>query len=75
VPKEIKDLSEFQLSRDGIILMVGNNHSVFLPQVADETGWSKEEMLRALSQKAGLYPDEYKSEHARYMTFTAEAFS
>ncbi|MBK5201446.1 MAG: AmmeMemoRadiSam system protein A [Spirochaetaceae bacterium] len=75
VPKEIKDLSEFQLSRDGIFLIVGSNRSVFLPQVADETGWSKEELLRALSQKAGLYPDEYKREYAKYLTFTAEVFS
>ena len=75
VPKKINDLSEFKLSRDGIILTAGANRSVFLPQVADETGWDKEEMLRALSVKAGLPEDAYKKEYAHFMTFTAEVFS
>ncbi len=75
VPKRINNLSEFELSRDGIILTVGSNHSVFLPQVADETGWNKDEMLAALSRKAGLYPDSYKRADAQFMTFTAEVFS
>jgi len=74
VPKRIKDISEFELSRDGIILTVGSNRAVFLPQVADETGWSKDEMLSALSRKAGLYPDAYKRSDAQFMTFKAEAF-
>jgi len=75
VPKKITDLSEFKLSRDGIILTVGSRHSVFLPQVADETGWNKEQMLSALSQKAGLSSSAYKREDAEFMTFTAEVFS
>jgi AmmeMemoRadiSam system protein A len=75
VPKKINDLSEFKLSRDGIILTVGSNHAVFLPQVADETGWTKDEMLSALSRKAGLYPDAYKRKDAQFLTFTAEVFS
>lgn len=73
-PKKIKDLSEFELSRDGIILTVGASSSIFLPQVADETGWTKDQMLAALSRKAGLYPDAYKSTEAKLMTFTAEVF-
>ncbi|MGH4037045.1 MAG: AmmeMemoRadiSam system protein A [Sphaerochaeta sp.] len=74
VPKIIHSLSEFQLSRDGIILTVGPNRAVFLPQVADETGWNKDEMLSALSRKAGLNPNAYKQSDAQFMTFTAEVF-
>jgi AmmeMemoRadiSam system protein A len=74
-PKIIKDLSEFKLSRDGIILTFGSNRSVFLPQVADETGWNKDQMLSQLSRKAGLSPDDYKSSNAQFMTFSAEVFS
>lgn len=74
VPKIINDLSEFKLSRDGIILTVGSKRSIFLPQVADETSWNKDEMLAALSQKAGLSSDGYKSSNAQFMTFTAEVF-
>ncbi len=74
-PKKIKDLSQFELSRDGIILKIGNSSAVFLPQVADETGWSKEEMLYALSRKAGLNPYAYKRPDAKFMTFTTEIIS
>ena len=73
-PKPIKSLDEFKLSRDGIILIVNYNKAVFLPQVADETGWTKEEMLSALSKKAGLDENAYKREDAQFMTFRAEVF-
>jgi AmmeMemoRadiSam system protein A len=73
-PKKINDLSEFVLSRDGIILRLNSYHSVFLPQVADETHWSKEEMLQALCKKAGLPLDSYKRDDVEFMTFNAEVF-
>ena len=49
--------------------------AVFLPQVADETGWSREEMLSALAEKAGLESNAWKDEDAFLMTFRAEVFS
>ncbi|MCH3917225.1 MAG: AmmeMemoRadiSam system protein A [Spirochaetia bacterium] len=75
VPRTIAELDEFVLHRDGIILTVGSYRAVFLPQVADETGWSKQEMLDALSRKAGLPADAWKSRNAIFQTFTAEVFS
>ena len=60
--------------RDGIILSVSGRRAVFLPQVADETGWGRQEMLSALSRKAGLPPDAWKRDDAVFMTFTAEVF-
>lgn len=74
-PKLIKDLSEFKLSRDGIILSLGYRKAVFLPVVADEMGWNKEQLLQALSKKAGLAFDAYKSEDAQFLTFTAEVIN
>lgn len=73
-PKPINTLDEFKLSRDGIILIVNYHKAVFLPQVADETGWTKDEMLKALSRKAGLDENAYKRDDAKFMTFTAEVF-
>ena len=74
-PKVIDNIGDFKLSRDGIILTLGYNRSVFLPQVAYETGWDKDKLLSALSIKAGLSADAYKKDDAIFMTFQAEVFS
>ena len=74
IPEAIEALEEFLPGRDGIILSVGGRRAVFLPQVADETGWSREEMLSALSEKAGLPKSAWRSPAASFMTFQAEVF-
>jgi len=74
VPKAIRKKEEFLPGRDGIILTVAGRRAVFLPQVATEQGWGREEMLRNLSLKAGLPPDAYLSPSAEFETFTAEVF-
>ena len=74
-PEEIKGPEEFIPGRDGIILTARGRRAVFLPQVADETGWSREEMLSALAEKAGLESNAWKDEDAFLMTFRAEVFS
>ena len=74
-PEDIPGPEEFIPGRDGIILTCHDRRAVFLPQVADETGWGREEMLAALSEKAGLQKDAWKEAGARFQTFQAEAFS
>ena len=74
-PEEIEGPEEFLPGRDGIILTAHGRRAVFLPQVADETGWSREEMLSALAEKAGLESDAWKDGDALFMTFQAEVFS
>lgn len=73
-PKLINNLSKFNLYEDGIILTHDYHRSVFLPQVAKETGWTKEELLIALCKKAGLTSDAYKDENTQFMTFQADVF-
>ena len=76
VPKRVKSSDEIVLGRDGVIVKRGFNQGVFLPQVADETGWSKEEFLSQLCwQKAGLSPDAWKDPETELYTFQAEVFS
>ncbi len=75
VPERITDLNDFHLGKDGIIMSLGPRRAVFLPQVADETGWNKSQMLTALSRKAGLPPDAWHNPEAVFMTFQAEVFS
>jgi len=43
--KRIYDISELKLGRHGIYIKEGYNSGTFLPQVAENTNWSKEEFL------------------------------
>ncbi len=47
-------LSSITLGTDGILLKKGHQSALFLPQVATEWGFSKEEFLTNLCMKAGL---------------------
>ena len=75
-PRRVKDASEIQLGKHGVIVSNGEHQGVFLPQVATETGWSKEEFLSKLcSQKAGLAADAWKDPNTALYVFTADVFS
>jgi len=74
-PRRVKDASEIQLGKHGVIVSQNGHQGVFLPQVAQETGWSKEEFLSELcSQKAGLPPDAWKDPSTALYVFTADVF-
>jgi AmmeMemoRadiSam system protein A len=71
----VKDASEVQLGLHGVVVKRGFRTGVFLPQVATETGWSKEEFLSELcSQKAGLPPDAWKDPQTELLIFTCDVF-
>ncbi|MDD5134058.1 MAG: AmmeMemoRadiSam system protein A [Phycisphaerae bacterium] len=58
---------------DGIYIKKGYTSGCFLPQVATETGWSKEEFLSyCCAHKAGLKPDAWKDKNTEVYLFTAE---
>ncbi|NLE91133.1 MAG: AmmeMemoRadiSam system protein B [Elusimicrobia bacterium] len=60
----------------GVMVRNGFRSGVFLPQVAVETGWSKEEFLDELCrQKAGLPADAWKNSDTDLYIFTADIFS
>ncbi len=60
----------------GVMVRNGFRSGVFLPQVAVETGWSKEEFLDELCrQKAGLPAGAWKSKDTDIYIFTADVFS
>ncbi len=74
-PWRIKDISEITLGVHGVIIVKERAHGVFLPQVATETGWSKEEFLSQLcSQKAGLPANCWKDPATVIEIFTAQVF-
>lgn len=59
--RRISSIDEIKLGRDGIYIRKGSRSGTFLPQVAGETGWSKEEFLGHCAQdKAGIGWDGWK---------------
>ena len=61
------------LGTHGIYIKRGVRSGCFLPQVATETGWSKEEFLsQCCAGKAGLPPDAWREADTEVYLFTAE---
>ncbi len=59
--RRIQSLDEFELHRHGIYIKKGYRSGTFLPQVADEVNWTKEEFVGHCSQdKAGIGWDGWK---------------
>ena len=74
--KRIDSSDEIQLGVHGVLVRRGFSSGVFLPQVAVETGWSKEEFLSNLcAHKAGLSADAWKDKATEVYIFSAEVFS
>jgi len=72
--RQVKSADEIELRKHGVIVAEGPRRGVFLPQVADETGWSRDEFLSHLcSEKAGLPPDAWRHDASLYV-FTVQAF-
>ena len=74
--KKVPGYKDVRIPGDGVLIKSGFNSGVFLPQVATETGWSKEEFLSVLcEQKAGLSRSAWKDKDTEIYIFTAEVFS
>ena len=59
--RRIQSLDEFQLHRHGIYIRRGYRSGTFLPQVADEVNWTKEEFVSHCAQdKAGIGWDGWR---------------
>ena len=69
------DPLSLRLGTDGIYIIRGGRSGCFLPQVAEETGWNKEEFLSYCCQhKAFLPPDAWKDPDTEVYLFSADAF-
>ena len=72
----VSSAEKIELGIDGVLVRRGSQSGVFLPQVATETGWSKEEFLNQLcAQKAGLAANAWKDKDTELYVFKAEVFS
>jgi len=72
--KPIAKAEDIVIGRDGVILQKDGRSAVFLPQVATEQGWTREEMLDQLARKAGLSKGSWR-EGTQFSTFQAIVFS
>ena len=74
--QKIDNPLDFELGRHGIYIKKGSSNGCFLPQVATETGWTKEEFLtQCCSMKAELSPDAWKNKNVDIYIFTSEIIS
>jgi AmmeMemoRadiSam system protein B/AmmeMemoRadiSam system protein A len=72
--KKITSIDEIVLGKHGIYIKKGWASGTFLPQVATETGWTKEEFLgHCAREKAGIGWDGWKD--AEIYTYEANVFS
>ncbi len=73
--KRVVSVDEIKMGVHGVVAKKGLNQGIFLPQVATETGWSKEEFLGHLCRgKAGLPSDAWKDKDTEIYIFTVEKF-
>jgi AmmeMemoRadiSam system protein A len=63
-----------RVGEHGVVLAKDGRRAVFLPQVATEQDWTRDEMLDHLSLKAGL-PRTAWQHGATFEVFTAQVFS
>jgi len=73
--KKTTNPEEIVMGKHGVVVKKGSLSGVYLPQVAVETGWGREEFMNSLcTQKAGLPADSWKTGECDIYTFTAEVF-
>lgn len=74
--RKVDSPDEIIVGKHGVIVRDSYRSGVYLPQVATETGWSKEEFMNSLcSSKAGMSPDAWKTGNCDIYVFTAEVFA
>jgi len=65
-----RNVLDFDPLQDGIYLMCRGRSGTFLPQVARETGWDREQLLtRLCADKMGLPPDAWKDPQAQLLKY------
>ncbi len=70
--RKITGPEKFIPGKHGIIIRMLGSGAVFLPQVATEQGWNREETQCHLCKKAGLPAYAWKDDDMEFFIFTAE---
>lgn len=73
--RPVKNFQEIKLGGNGVVIEFNGRSGTFLPQVAEETGWSLDEFLAELcGQKLGVKRDCYQDPSAKIYIYTAQVF-
>jgi len=73
--KKVDSYKDVEIGKHGVQIKKGSRSGVFLPQVATENNWGRDEFLSILcSQKAGLPSDCWKDSETEIYVFTAQVF-
>ena len=70
-PKKSK-LEDIEIGKHGLIIEGRGKSSVYLPQVATEQGWTFDQWLGSLCNKATLPTKYWTGNEAKFYTFTAQ---
>lgn len=73
--RPVKDVSEIEVGRHGLCVMMQNKRGVLLPQVATEQGWDLEKFVSETCRKAGLPGDAWKKPGLEFFVFESEKIS
>jgi AmmeMemoRadiSam system protein A len=74
-PEPVRDPSEIEIGRDGLLIERGSARGLLLPQVATKRGWDRERFLRETCRKAGLPEDSWREDETLVRRFEAMHFA
>ncbi|MAQ64656.1 MAG: AMMECR1 domain-containing protein [Actinobacteria bacterium] len=66
--EDIQTIEDIEIGKHGVMLQVARRTAVFLPEVATEQSWNKQQLLENLSKKAGLEENAYKEGYIKRFT-------
>jgi AmmeMemoRadiSam system protein A len=72
--RQIGNIAEIEVGRHGVYLSKGWHSAIFLPQVATEQGWDRDELLVNLCYKAGLSANAWKESDTKFQIFEGRIF-
>jgi AmmeMemoRadiSam system protein A len=70
----VRDVSEIEIGRHGLLITKGSARGLLLPQVATAYGWNRERFLQETSTKAGLKANDWAKD-AVIDSFSAVVFA
>ncbi len=73
-PRPIASPGDFRVGEEGVVLRKDGRQAVFLPEVAREQGWTREETLSQLARKAGLEGGDWR-EGASFEVFSSTKYA
>jgi AmmeMemoRadiSam system protein A len=72
--ERISDPRQVQVGVHGVLVRRGSRSGLLLPQVADEQGWDRDQLLTHACCKGGLPGDAWKSPDTQIEIFSATVF-